>query len=732
MRKRVLLLALTSMLMLFCIPLIAQQSQADSTVRLIDLTADMIANVKAYEPGPMKIQKNEYIIEIGTLSKKSKSDNKLNKDKTSRVPVGTTVKELLSKLPGVEYAKDGKMITKTGKAVITDIVFDHTLVYSTDQIAVNKGDRKLKEGTVFLRIIDQEYYDNSHRVVLEDRNAPSPGTAFIRLTYYPGKDAGQVSGIEEIYPEWWEGILVEKVYDVNTGKQVITTMPEHHYTGMENGHGYVDLGLSTMWATCNVGADNPVQYGDYFAWGETEPYYKPGYARAQETKWKKGKERGYSWSSYSYCEGSESTMTKYCVSSKLGQVDNKHILEQADDAASVNWGGEWRMPSAAEVSELTNLDNTIWTWYGIGNSEFGGVAGFKVQSRKPGYTDNYIFLPAAGQYLGEEFSFAGFDGSYWYNTLYGFEFCYSFSAGVFGLDEEPDNSRGFTTREMGCSVRPVCRKTDVPTPEARPMPSGTDMTFTPNTPKVKPGTPMPVDIPGLDIDVDSNGIKHIMALPEDYYSNKENGYAYVDLGLSVKWATCNMGADEPYVAGDLYAWGETTTKSEYTWENYKFYNGMEDGWKVQLSKYNLSRDLGRVDKRTVLQRSDDAAHVNRGGKWRLPTRDECNELIDNCTFVWASMNGVFGYIVISNKPGYTDRFIFLPINTTTDQGYGIIQMCSYYWSSNLNEVIRDVGDYPGSIEAYAMYILKLGEMYDVWKDQKIERRYNQPIRPVCE
>ena len=242
MRKKVLLLALTSVLMSRGIPAIAQQSQADSTVRLIDLTADMIANVKAYEPGPMKIQKNEYIIEIGTLSKKSKSDNKLNKDKTSRVPVGTTVKELLSKLPGVEYAKDGKMITKTGKAVITDIVFDHTLVYSTDQIAVNNGDLKLKEGTVFLRIIDQDYYDNSHRVVLEDRNAPSPGTAFIRLTYYPGKDAGQVSGIEEIYPEWWEGILVEKVYDVNTGKQVITSMPEHHYTGMENGHGYVEYG----------------------------------------------------------------------------------------------------------------------------------------------------------------------------------------------------------------------------------------------------------------------------------------------------------------------------------------------------------------------------------------------------------------------------------------------------------------------------------------------------------
>ena len=143
MRKRVFLLALTYVLMSLCIPAFAQQSQADSTVNLTQLTADMIANVKAYVPGPMKIGNNEYIIEIGSLSKKSKSNNNLNKDKTSRVPVGTTVKELLSKLPGVEYAKDGKMITKTGKEVITDIVFDHTLVYSTDQIVAYKGDLKL-------------------------------------------------------------------------------------------------------------------------------------------------------------------------------------------------------------------------------------------------------------------------------------------------------------------------------------------------------------------------------------------------------------------------------------------------------------------------------------------------------------------------------------------------------------------------------------------------------------
>ena len=163
MRKNILFIVLTSLLMLLCIPANAQQNNmdsllrrleefsketgvkveriekghdyvdlglSDSTVSLTQLTADMIANVKAYVPGPMKIAKNEYIIEVGSLSKKSKSKNDPNKDKTSRVPVGTTVKELLSQLPGVVYDKDGKIITKTRNAEITDIVFDHTIVYS--------------------------------------------------------------------------------------------------------------------------------------------------------------------------------------------------------------------------------------------------------------------------------------------------------------------------------------------------------------------------------------------------------------------------------------------------------------------------------------------------------------------------------------------------------------------------------------------------------------------------
>ena len=135
-----------------------------------------------------------------------------------------------------------------------------------------------------------------------------------------------------------------------------------------NGHEYVDLGLSVKWATCNVGAVSPEDYGDYFAWGETEP------------------KDYYDWSTYKWCNGSYDTLTKYCTDSKYGTVDNKTVLDLEDDAAHVNWGGDWRMPTKAEQDELYN--NCTWEW-----TTQNGVNGYKVTSKING---NSIFLPAAG------------------------------------------------------------------------------------------------------------------------------------------------------------------------------------------------------------------------------------------------------------------------------------------------------------------------------------------------
>ena len=134
-------------------------------------------------------------------------------------------------------------------------------------------------------------------------------------------------------------------------------------------------------------------------------------------------------------------------------------------------------------------------------------------------------------------------------------------------------------------------------------------------------------------------ITAVVAKIVDYFP--EN--VYVDLGLSVKWATCNVGANTPEEYGDYYAWGEVETKESYEPNNYKFVNGGSP-----------------VNDKNTLDIENDVAHKEWGGKWRMPSREEFDELIQNCTWTWTTQKGVNGFLVTSNKPGYTDRSIFLP------------------------------------------------------------------------
>ena len=153
----------------------------------------------------------------------------------------------------------------------------------------------------------------------------------------------------------------------------------------------VDLGLPSgiKWATCNVGATAPEEYGCYYAWGETEE--KPN----------------YEWSTYIHCNGSNSTITKYCNKSNFGTVDENEVLVPEDDAAHVNWGGSWRMPKKEEQDELR--DNCTWVWTSV-----NGVNGYKVT----GTNGNSIFLPAAGYRVGKDISENGKNGYYWSSTMF--------------------------------------------------------------------------------------------------------------------------------------------------------------------------------------------------------------------------------------------------------------------------------------------------------------------------
>ena len=188
----------------------------------------------------------------------------------------------------------------------------------------------------------------------------------------------------------------------------------------EYGYEYVDLGLSVKWATFNVGATKPEEFGGYYAWGETE------------------EKENYDWSTYKWCNGGYGTMTKYCIDNSYGTVDNKTVLDPEDDVATVKWGGDWRMPTKAEQDELRN--KCSWKWTAL-----NGVNGYKVT----GPNGNNIFLPSLH---GNDY------GCYWsstlieYSCIYAYNLCFSFSSGICYFNDGCTN-----TRATGLSVRPVLK-----------------------------------------------------------------------------------------------------------------------------------------------------------------------------------------------------------------------------------------------------------------------------------
>ena len=153
---------------------------------------------------------------------------------------------------------------------------------------------------------------------------------------------------------------------------------------------------------------------------------------------------------------------------------------------------------------------------------------------------------------------------------------------------------------------------------------------------------------------------------------------WVDLGLpsGVLWATHNVGANKPEAYGGYFAWGETEPKDDYTGNTYKWAY-VENG-KMHYTKYNTNSANGDVDNKTELEPEDDAATVNMGSEWRMPTRDEITELVDNCTWEWTQLNGVNGYQVT----GPNGNSIFLP--AAGESAKYSIGVRGYYWSSSMS------------------------------------------------
>jgi len=170
----------------------------------------------------------------------------------------------------------------------------------------------------------------------------------------------------------------------------------------------------------------------------------------------------------------------------------------------------------------------------------------------------------------------------------------------------------------------------------------------------------------------------------------------VDLGLSVKWASFNLGASIPEEFGEYFAWGETKPKSNYEWSTYKWCKGTAR----KMTKYCVDEDYGYngfTDDKIALELNDDAACKLLGDKWRMPTRVEFEELVSNCSFQRYTLNYVSGMKITSKKTNYTDKWIFLPnagymegakifnrTYRTVNNGITITVGSGYYWSSSLS------------------------------------------------
>ena len=223
-------------------------------------------------------------------------------------------------------------------------------------------------------------------------------------------------------------INILKVYKVTAEKMIVSSSDDSNLSVWSStpepvSHAWVDLGLpsGTKWATCNVGASSPEDYGDYFAWGETQPKSE------------------YNWSTYFDTDDGGSTFKKYNNDGGLTG------LEPVDDAATANWGSEWRTPSQVQIQELINSEYTTTEW-----TTLNDIYGYKITSKS---NSNSIFLPAAGYYWYNNLYFTGTHGNYWSCSLYHYnDYTYylRFNSSDIDCANNGGRSSGFTVRAVRC------------------------------------------------------------------------------------------------------------------------------------------------------------------------------------------------------------------------------------------------------------------------------------------
>lgn len=463
-------------------------------------------------------------------------------------------------------------------------------------------------------------------------------------------------------------------------------------SGTIQGKKYVDLGLSVKWAAYDVGSDNANENGSRFAWGLTTP--------TTETQ--------VPWSEYKYFdeENNDAPLTKYCENERFGKVDSLNVLEAVDDAASVLWGDEWRMPTKAEVAELIRECRAAV----VRNN---GVLANRFTSDEAGYENVALTFPYSSGL-----------SNYWTSSLYETNSILAY------YYQMVDFTSGSLTIESEIGPKGMGR-------------GGTAFVRAVSTSEnVKKDSTVVIHLNnGEAVEYLSDQVKNLFFFDSEASSTSQetgslDGYGYVDLGLSVLWATHNVGASSPAGRGGLYAWGETAEEvkdtsvafaTAYSPYLYKF---SMDSTMFSLSKYCNVDTAGVVDNLTTLEAEDDAASVNWAPKWRMPTREEMSELVENCTALYTDNymdSGVSGVLMTSKVQGYTDRSIFLPGNCFIQYEYVATdadgKRCynPYYWTSSLYEA-----------DCKFAWMVTFHDIEGEWNVATLIRNCGASIRPVAD
>ena len=425
------------------------------------------------------------------------------------------------------------------------------------------------------------------------------------------------------------------------------------------------------WSAINVGADKPEEYGYYFWWGDTI-----GYKRKNDV-WVASDGSSSSFQ-FGNATSKQTSNKSISILQSEGWIVSQDVLAPAHDAARVQWGGDWRIPTRQEFGDLKKNCDWIWT-------TMNGVNGCEVRGRGD-YASNSIFLPS------------DLYGGYWSSSFFADDSSWCLHISTYNDIHDQRRYCGMYIRPVQGNTVMISLNGNGGTPLSSSMSYVIGIAYGPLPTATRTGYDFDgwfTSASGGTRMTESSIVSGTVTVLYAHWTSKMSADAHEKVQLwegGPYWATTNIGANAPEAFGWYFWWGDTVgyKREGYAWvatdgssPNFQFDNDSTIQQTANKSISILQREgwIASRNGKYVLAPEHDAAHVKWGGDWRIPTRQEFVDLKNNCDWIWTTMNGVNGYEV-RGRGDYAFNSIFLPC-----VGWGEWDWCLYfdsygnYWSS---------------------------------------------------